>query len=70
MAEEYAAKSFLTIVRHYEFLGDHFATTKGYKSHAENQALLAAAGLEAATEAFVNASETRSTARSSSKRRR
>lgn len=55
MAEEYVAKYFLAVVRHYEFMGDHFATTKGYRTYAENQALLAAAGLEAATAAFVNA---------------
>jgi hypothetical protein len=35
-------------------MGDHFATTKGYQTYAENQKLLQAAGLEAATEAFVN----------------
>src|SRR5207249_1218248 len=39
-AEEYVAKYFLSVVRHYEFLGDHFAETKGYKSYAENVALL------------------------------
>lgn len=55
MAEEYVAKYFLSVVRHYEFMGDHFATTKGYTSYAENMALLQAAGLEAGTQVFVDA---------------
>jgi alkanesulfonate monooxygenase SsuD/methylene tetrahydromethanopterin reductase-like flavin-dependent oxidoreductase (luciferase family) len=55
MARRYVAGYFLSVVRHYEFFGDHFAKTKGYEAYANAAALLKQAGQEAATDAFVDA---------------
>ena len=35
---------------HYEFLGDHFSTVKGYDSYAQKAAIAREGGLEGATE--------------------
>jgi hypothetical protein len=40
---------------HYEFLGDHFATVKGYDAYAQKAAIAKAAGLEGATTGFMQA---------------
>lgn len=55
MAHTYLSQYYLSVVKHYDFAGDHFATTAGYQSYAEGAALIRAAGLEAAAEAYVGA---------------
>lgn len=55
MARRHIAGYFLSVMRHYEFMGDHFAKTKGYEAYANAAEMLRNAGQEAATEAFVEA---------------
>ncbi|MBI2963109.1 MAG: LLM class flavin-dependent oxidoreductase [Deltaproteobacteria bacterium] len=55
MARRYVAGYFLSVMRHYEFLGEHFAKAKGYEAYAQAAELLRQAGQEAATDAFVEA---------------
>jgi alkanesulfonate monooxygenase SsuD/methylene tetrahydromethanopterin reductase-like flavin-dependent oxidoreductase (luciferase family) len=50
---KYTSAYYRTVVRHYEFDGDHFAKTKGYTAYAEGAEQLRAAGIEAAAEAYV-----------------
>ncbi|WP_068076725.1 LLM class flavin-dependent oxidoreductase [Novosphingobium lentum] len=50
---KYTANYYRTVVRHYEFDGDHFAKTKGYTAYAEGAEQLRAAGIDAAAEAYV-----------------
>jgi alkanesulfonate monooxygenase SsuD/methylene tetrahydromethanopterin reductase-like flavin-dependent oxidoreductase (luciferase family) len=50
---KYTSAYYRTVVRHYEFDGDHFAKTKGYTSYAEGAKALKEAGIEAAAEAYV-----------------
>jgi alkanesulfonate monooxygenase SsuD/methylene tetrahydromethanopterin reductase-like flavin-dependent oxidoreductase (luciferase family) len=55
MARRYVAGYFMSVMRHYEFLGEHFGRAKGYEAYAQAAELLREAGQEAATEAFVEA---------------
>jgi alkanesulfonate monooxygenase SsuD/methylene tetrahydromethanopterin reductase-like flavin-dependent oxidoreductase (luciferase family) len=55
MARRYIAGYFLSVVRHYEFLGDHFARAKGYEAYANAAELLREAGQASASDAFVAA---------------
>jgi alkanesulfonate monooxygenase SsuD/methylene tetrahydromethanopterin reductase-like flavin-dependent oxidoreductase (luciferase family) len=50
---KYTAAYYRTVVRHYEFDGDHFAKTKGYTAYAEGAEQLRTAGIDAAAEAYV-----------------
>ena len=54
-ARQYMGKFVESNFVHYEFLGDHFATVKGYDSYAQKAAIAKAAGLEGATEGFMKA---------------
>lgn len=55
MAREYLSQYYLSVVKHYDFAGEHFAKTAGYQSYAEGAALIRAAGMEAAAAAYVAA---------------
>jgi len=55
LARRHVAGYFLSVMRHYEFLGDHFAKAKGYETYARAAEMLRQAGQEAATDAFVEA---------------
>jgi alkanesulfonate monooxygenase SsuD/methylene tetrahydromethanopterin reductase-like flavin-dependent oxidoreductase (luciferase family) len=55
MARRYIAAYFLSVLTHYEFLGEHFGKAKGYEAYANAAEMLRQAGQEAATDAFVDA---------------
>jgi alkanesulfonate monooxygenase SsuD/methylene tetrahydromethanopterin reductase-like flavin-dependent oxidoreductase (luciferase family) len=50
----YAGRYFHSVVRHYSFAGEHFKDTKGYEAYAEGAAAIREAGMDAATENYVN----------------
>jgi alkanesulfonate monooxygenase SsuD/methylene tetrahydromethanopterin reductase-like flavin-dependent oxidoreductase (luciferase family) len=52
-AHEAIGNYFVSVVRHYDFAGEHFATTKGYTDYAISAAMIREAGLEKAAESFV-----------------
>jgi alkanesulfonate monooxygenase SsuD/methylene tetrahydromethanopterin reductase-like flavin-dependent oxidoreductase (luciferase family) len=54
-ARRYLSQYFLSIVKHYEFAGEHFATTKGYQAYDEGARLIREAGLDAAAMAYAEA---------------
>jgi alkanesulfonate monooxygenase SsuD/methylene tetrahydromethanopterin reductase-like flavin-dependent oxidoreductase (luciferase family) len=54
-ARQHIAEYFLTCVHHYELGGHHFDEAKGYESYAESGQALREMGLEAVTDAFVEA---------------
>ncbi len=49
---EYMTNYFLTIVKHYEIMSDHFKDTKGYDSYASASEAFKAVGLETAARAY------------------
>ncbi len=51
---EYMTNYFLTIVRHYEIMSDHFKDTKGYGSYATAADAFKAVGLEVAARAYCS----------------
>jgi alkanesulfonate monooxygenase SsuD/methylene tetrahydromethanopterin reductase-like flavin-dependent oxidoreductase (luciferase family) len=55
MAHDYIARYFFSVLKHYEFAGEHFADTKGYASYAESARLIREAGLDNAAQAYVEA---------------
>src|SRR5271168_3266492 len=54
-ARRYMGKFVESNFHHYEFLGDHFATVKGYDAYVQKAAIAKAAGLEGATAGFMQA---------------
>jgi alkanesulfonate monooxygenase SsuD/methylene tetrahydromethanopterin reductase-like flavin-dependent oxidoreductase (luciferase family) len=55
LAYRYIGGYWKTVVRHYEIVGDHLTTMKGYESYGKMQAMAnAPGGVEALTEFFVN----------------
>lgn len=55
MARRYVAGYYLAVMRHYEFLSDHFSKVRGYEAYANAAEMLRQAGQEAALESYVNA---------------
>ena len=53
--ELYAGRYYESVVRHYSFSGEHFEKTKGYEAYAAGAAALREAGMDAATQAYVDA---------------
>jgi alkanesulfonate monooxygenase SsuD/methylene tetrahydromethanopterin reductase-like flavin-dependent oxidoreductase (luciferase family) len=53
--ELYAGRYYESVVRHYSFSGEHFADTKGYEAYAAGAAALREAGMDAATQAYIDA---------------
>jgi alkanesulfonate monooxygenase SsuD/methylene tetrahydromethanopterin reductase-like flavin-dependent oxidoreductase (luciferase family) len=51
----YAGRFYGSVVRHYSFDGDHFAKTKGYETYAAGAQVIRDEGMEASTQAFVDA---------------
>jgi alkanesulfonate monooxygenase SsuD/methylene tetrahydromethanopterin reductase-like flavin-dependent oxidoreductase (luciferase family) len=51
----YAGNYFSSVVRHYSLDGEHFAGSKDYQQYAQGAEELRAAGMEAATEAYLAA---------------
>jgi alkanesulfonate monooxygenase SsuD/methylene tetrahydromethanopterin reductase-like flavin-dependent oxidoreductase (luciferase family) len=55
MAERYIGGYWDTVVEHYEILGDHLRTTKGYEGYGRMQEIAnAPGGVDAMTEFFLN----------------
>ncbi|MBX9698429.1 MAG: LLM class flavin-dependent oxidoreductase [Acetobacteraceae bacterium] len=55
LARQYMGKFVESNFHHYEFLGEHFATVKGYDSYAQKAAIAKQSGLSGATEGFMKA---------------
>lgn len=53
-ARRYIANYFLSVVKHYDFTGEHFGATQGYQSYDEMAAAIRDAGLEAAAQGYVD----------------
>src|SRR3546814_15685473 len=54
MARKYIGSYWHSVVKHYDFIGDHFSKLKGYESYREAQAAASApGGLDAMTEFFL-----------------
>ena len=51
---KYASHYFNIVVKHYQMDGNHFATTKGYPSYAEDARALREVGVDAAARAYVD----------------
>jgi len=54
-ARQYQGKFVESNFHHYEFLGDHFKSVKGYDSYQQKAEIARAAGLEGAVEGFMKA---------------
>lgn len=55
LAEEYLAKYFLSVIKHYDFAGSHWRETKGYETYQVGADMIREAGMEAAGAGYVNA---------------
>jgi len=55
LARQHMGKFVESNFEHYEFLGDHFATVKGYDAYAQKAEIARKGGLEAAIEGFMKA---------------
>jgi alkanesulfonate monooxygenase SsuD/methylene tetrahydromethanopterin reductase-like flavin-dependent oxidoreductase (luciferase family) len=54
-ARKYMGKFVESNFHHYEFLGEHFSTVKGYDAYVQKAAIARQAGLEGAVAAFMQA---------------
>ncbi len=54
MAERYIGGYWDTVIRHYEFRGDHFAKTKGYEYYGRMSEMVHQHGSEGVSEFFLN----------------
>jgi alkanesulfonate monooxygenase SsuD/methylene tetrahydromethanopterin reductase-like flavin-dependent oxidoreductase (luciferase family) len=55
LARQHMGKFVESNFHHYEFLGEHFATVKGYDAYAQKAAIARQGGLPAAIEGFMKA---------------
>ncbi len=53
LASTHVRRYLLSLFQHYEMMGDHFATTKGYAEYGETAKAMQAAGVEAIADAYV-----------------
>ena len=54
LAMQYMPNYFLTIIRHYEIMGEHFKTAQGYEHYASAGDAFRAVGLESAAEVYCS----------------
>jgi alkanesulfonate monooxygenase SsuD/methylene tetrahydromethanopterin reductase-like flavin-dependent oxidoreductase (luciferase family) len=54
VSRQYLARSFVAAATHYEFGGEHFGQTKGYTAYAEVSNAIRAAGMDAASQGYVD----------------
>lgn len=54
-ASQYLSQYYLSVIKHYDFAGEHFAQTKGYQAYGEGARLIREAGFEAAAQGYVQA---------------
>jgi len=55
LARKHIAGYLLTVMHHYELMGDHFKKAKGYESYGEAVDMLREMGLEGMSNAYVDA---------------
>jgi alkanesulfonate monooxygenase SsuD/methylene tetrahydromethanopterin reductase-like flavin-dependent oxidoreductase (luciferase family) len=53
LAEEYMSNYFLSIIEHYEIMGEHFKDAKGYDYYASASEMFRAVGVEPAAKTYV-----------------
>lgn len=55
VASEYISKYFLSVIKHYDFAGQHWRETKGYETYQVGADMIREAGMEAAGAGYVEA---------------
>ncbi len=55
LAHEYLGKHYVSVVKHYEFAGDHFKDIKGYEGYQAAADLIKTAGMEESQKNYVEA---------------
>ncbi|MCD2113162.1 MULTISPECIES: LLM class flavin-dependent oxidoreductase [Rhodococcus] len=55
LAYEHVARYFLSVIKHYDFAGEHWRNTKGYETYQVGADMIREAGMEAAADAYVEA---------------
>jgi alkanesulfonate monooxygenase SsuD/methylene tetrahydromethanopterin reductase-like flavin-dependent oxidoreductase (luciferase family) len=53
VAREYLSKYYLSVIKHYDFNGDHWGKTNGYQAYQAGADAIKEVGLEAACEGFI-----------------
>jgi len=53
VATEYLSRYFLSVIKHYDFAGSHWRTTKGYEAYQVGAEMIREAGMEAAGAGFA-----------------
>ncbi len=53
VAHEHISKYFLSVIRHYDFAGDHWRKTKGYETYQVGADMIREAGMENASQGYV-----------------
>lgn len=53
-SRKYISDYFLSVVHHYEMLGEHFANAKGYEEYGEAASAMREAGMDALLEAYID----------------
>ncbi|WP_421849308.1 LLM class flavin-dependent oxidoreductase [Novosphingobium sp.] len=54
-ASQYLSQYYLSVIKHYDFAGEHFGATAGYQAYAEGARLIREAGHDAAAQGYVQA---------------
>jgi len=54
MARKYLSANYLSILQHYEFMSDHFASIKGYTAYGSASSFLNSLGMDAAVADYVS----------------
>jgi len=55
LAHEHLSRYFLSVIKHYDFAGDHWRSTKGYETYQVGADMIKEAGMEAAATGYVEA---------------
>lgn len=55
LAYEHISRYFLSVIKHYDFAGSHWRTTKGYETYQVGADMIREAGMENAANAYVEA---------------
>lgn len=55
MAQKYIAEYFLSVIKHYDFAGQHWRETKGYEAYQVGADMVREAGMENAAKGYVQA---------------
>src|SRR3546814_3745984 len=55
MAEQYIGQYFLSVIKHYDFAGEHWRATNGYETYQVGADMIREAGMENAAKGYVQA---------------